>query len=121
VVGIEGVKLSTCCVFQFHKSILTVLLLQLPRSNKTCPKCKTEDAVFFQSQQRTAETGMVSIWHLGFKRSISNFCVETFLCLLWLRSYLSVEHWFLRYSVRSYHGVWTNGIWSIGVGNLESE
>ncbi|TVY80696.1 DNA-directed RNA polymerase II subunit [Lachnellula suecica] len=30
----------------------------LPRSNKTCPKCKTEDAVFFQSQQRSAETGM---------------------------------------------------------------
>merc|ERR1711900_130573 len=30
----------------------------LPRSNKACPKCKTEDAVFFQSQQRSAETGM---------------------------------------------------------------
>jgi len=30
----------------------------LPRSNKTCPKCKNEDAVFFQSQQRSAETGM---------------------------------------------------------------
>jgi len=30
----------------------------LPRSNKTCPKCKAEDAVFFQSQQRSAETGM---------------------------------------------------------------
>ncbi|OBT79794.1 hypothetical protein VF21_01507 [Pseudogymnoascus sp. 05NY08] len=30
----------------------------LPRSNKACPKCKAEDAVFFQSQQRSAETGM---------------------------------------------------------------
>ncbi|KFY17744.1 hypothetical protein V492_00412 [Pseudogymnoascus sp. VKM F-4246] len=30
----------------------------LPRSNKSCPKCKAEDAVFFQSQQRSAETGM---------------------------------------------------------------
>jgi DNA-directed RNA polymerase subunit M/transcription elongation factor TFIIS len=39
--------------------LLTRFILQLPRSNKTCPKCKTEDAVFFQSQQRSAETGMV--------------------------------------------------------------
>ncbi|KAI2612183.1 DNA-directed RNA polymerase II subunit RPB9 [Hypoxylon fragiforme] len=30
----------------------------LPRSNKTCPVCKYEEAVFFQSQQRSAETGM---------------------------------------------------------------
>ncbi|KAI1781338.1 DNA-directed RNA polymerase II subunit RPB9 [Hypoxylon cercidicola] len=30
----------------------------LPRSNKTCPTCKHEEAVFFQSQQRNAETGM---------------------------------------------------------------
>ncbi|KAI1144272.1 DNA-directed RNA polymerase-like protein II subunit rpb9 [Hypoxylon sp. FL0543] len=30
----------------------------LPRSNKTCPVCKHEEAVFFQSQQRSAETGM---------------------------------------------------------------
>ncbi|KAI8671777.1 hypothetical protein NCS57_00654000 [Fusarium keratoplasticum] len=33
-------------------------VLQLPRSNKTCPSCKHEEAVFFQSQQRSAETGM---------------------------------------------------------------
>lgn len=33
----------------------------LPRSNKQCPQCHLEDAVFFQSQQRSAETGMVSI------------------------------------------------------------
>ncbi|OMP83511.1 DNA-directed RNA polymerase II subunit RPB9 [Diplodia seriata] len=31
----------------------------LPRSNKPCPKCGETEAVFFQSQQRTAETGMV--------------------------------------------------------------
>ncbi|KAK4135272.1 DNA-directed RNA polymerase II subunit RPB9 [Trichocladium antarcticum] len=30
----------------------------LPRSNRTCPTCKHEEAVFFQSQQRSAETGM---------------------------------------------------------------
>ncbi|KAG6065869.1 DNA-directed RNA polymerase II core subunit rpb9 [Claviceps sp. LM78 group G4] len=30
----------------------------LPRSNKTCPNCTHEEAVFFQSQQRSAETGM---------------------------------------------------------------
>jgi len=30
----------------------------LPRSNRTCPVCKHEEAVFFQSQQRTSETGM---------------------------------------------------------------
>ncbi|KAJ4159408.1 uncharacterized protein LMH87_008310 [Akanthomyces muscarius] len=30
----------------------------LPRSNKTCPRCNHEEAVFFQSQQRSAETGM---------------------------------------------------------------
>ncbi|KAK0388972.1 hypothetical protein NLU13_2549 [Sarocladium strictum] len=30
----------------------------LPRSNKTCPACKHDEAVFFQSQQRSAETGM---------------------------------------------------------------
>jgi len=30
----------------------------LPRSNKNCPACKHDEAVFFQSQQRSAETGM---------------------------------------------------------------
>ncbi|RDA94845.1 hypothetical protein CP533_4233 [Ophiocordyceps camponoti-saundersi (nom. inval.)] len=30
----------------------------LPRSNKTCPRCNHEEAVFFQSQERSAETGM---------------------------------------------------------------
>ncbi|KAL1869205.1 hypothetical protein VTK73DRAFT_3206 [Phialemonium thermophilum] len=30
----------------------------LPRSNRTCPACKHDEAVFFQSQQRSAETGM---------------------------------------------------------------
>ncbi|KAG7052934.1 DNA-directed RNA polymerase II subunit rpb9 [Colletotrichum scovillei] len=32
--------------------------LALPRSNKECPVCKAGEAVFFQSQQRSAETGM---------------------------------------------------------------
>lgn len=30
----------------------------LPRSNKECPNCREMEAVFFQSQQRSAETGM---------------------------------------------------------------
>ncbi|KAF2652722.1 hypothetical protein K491DRAFT_635146 [Lophiostoma macrostomum CBS 122681] len=30
----------------------------LPRILKPCPKCGENEAVFFQSQQRTAETGM---------------------------------------------------------------
>ncbi|KAK2066708.1 hypothetical protein P8C59_000499 [Phyllachora maydis] len=30
----------------------------LPRANKQCPACKFDQAVFFQSQQRSAETGM---------------------------------------------------------------
>ncbi|MBE7180557.1 MAG: hypothetical protein INR71_04975 [Terriglobus roseus] len=31
----------------------------MPRSTRTCPSCGEQDAVHFQSQQRTAETGMV--------------------------------------------------------------
>ncbi|KAK9460797.1 uncharacterized protein V1516DRAFT_677681 [Lipomyces oligophaga] len=31
----------------------------LPRSNKECPRCHGKEAVFFQSQQRKAETNMV--------------------------------------------------------------
>ncbi|ODQ64088.1 DNA-directed RNA polymerase II subunit I [Nadsonia fulvescens var. elongata DSM 6958] len=31
----------------------------LPRSNKECPKCHEKECVFFQSQQRRAETTMV--------------------------------------------------------------
>lgn len=30
----------------------------LPHAEIECPKCTTKDAVFFQSQQRTADTGM---------------------------------------------------------------
>ncbi|KAI0901634.1 DNA-directed RNA polymerase II subunit RPB9 [Annulohypoxylon nitens] len=30
----------------------------LPRSNTVCPVCQHAEAVFFQSQQRSAETGM---------------------------------------------------------------
>lgn len=35
-------------------------LEQLPRAQKLCPRCSNDEAVYFQSQQRTAETGMVS-------------------------------------------------------------
>ncbi|GKT47547.1 DNA-directed RNA polymerase II subunit RPB9 [Colletotrichum spaethianum] len=36
----------------------SILAPVLPRSNKECPACKGGEAVFFQSQQRSAETGM---------------------------------------------------------------
>ncbi|KAG9233958.1 DNA-directed RNA polymeras-like protein II subunit rpb9 [Amylocarpus encephaloides] len=45
----------------------------LPRSNKTCPKCGHEDAVFFQSQQRTADSGMTLFYVCG-----NNTCGEVF-------------------------------------------
>lgn len=32
----------------------------LPRSNKECPRCHAQEAVFFQSQARRADTKMVS-------------------------------------------------------------
>ncbi|OQU94741.1 hypothetical protein CLAIMM_01052 isoform 2 [Cladophialophora immunda] len=32
----------------------------LPRAPKKCPKCRETEAVYFQSQQRAADTGMVS-------------------------------------------------------------
>jgi len=65
--------------------------LQLPRSNKQCPHCKETEAVFFQSQQRSAETGMVS-WssiHAGCGKFL-NSSAETVLRLLQLRSYLPI-------------------------------
>jgi DNA-directed RNA polymerase II subunit RPB9 len=31
----------------------------LPRSDKECPKCHAHEAVFFQSQQRRADTSMI--------------------------------------------------------------
>lgn len=34
---------------------------QLPRAVKLCPKCGESEAVYFQSQQRAADTGMVRI------------------------------------------------------------
>ncbi|KAF9886567.1 hypothetical protein FE257_011339 [Aspergillus nanangensis] len=37
-----------------HDELCTLL----PRSNKLCPSCGEAEAVFFQSQQRSAETGM---------------------------------------------------------------
>jgi DNA-directed RNA polymerase II subunit RPB9 len=49
--------LEMFCSIESMSANITVF--QLPRSNKACPKCKAEDAVFFQSQQRSAETGMV--------------------------------------------------------------
>ena len=50
--------------FRQQRDLLTlgcstdVFSSQLPRSNKLCPSCHENEAVFFQSQQRSAETGM---------------------------------------------------------------
>ncbi|KAA6413664.1 MAG: DNA-directed RNA polymerase II subunit RPB9 [Lasallia pustulata] len=59
---------SSSCVFRniLHNSVgETAGVTQdvgsdptLPRSNKQCPSCHETEAVFFQSQQRSAETGM---------------------------------------------------------------
>lgn len=51
-------RLPQLCNFvSIHR--LTPRDLQLPRANKLCPSCGETEAVFFQSQQRSAETGMV--------------------------------------------------------------
>ena len=68
--------------------------MQLPRSNKQCPHCRETEAVFFQSQQRSAETGMVSLFRclqVRLRNQANNGgMVETFLCLLQLWYDLSI-------------------------------
>ncbi|KAJ5933599.1 hypothetical protein N7454_005928 [Penicillium verhagenii] len=48
------------CVANFCLLCGESFLCALPRANKLCPSCGENEAVFFQSQQRSAETGMVS-------------------------------------------------------------
>lgn len=59
--GTTSAHLTDVVCVSIFKDMLTtcLMLLQLPRSNKQCPSCDGTEAVFFQSQQRTAETGMV--------------------------------------------------------------
>jgi hypothetical protein len=54
----------------FFKALADCLpqLQQLPRAVKSCPKCHENEAVYFQSQQRAADTGMVGI------RDLPSFC-----------------------------------------------
>ncbi|KAJ5087956.1 hypothetical protein N7456_011572 [Penicillium angulare] len=49
-----------CCLCgdEITCSICGELPDTLPRANKLCPSCGENEAVFFQSQQRSAETGM---------------------------------------------------------------
>ena len=61
--------------------------VQLPRTQKTCPRCNERDAVYFQSQQRAAETGMVSNMSL-FLALLRSFFSETLLCVHGLQSCL---------------------------------
>ncbi|SMR48607.1 unnamed protein product [Zymoseptoria tritici ST99CH_1A5] len=42
----------------------------LPHSDIMCKMCRGRDAVFFQSQQRTAETGMALFYNRRFEKSI---------------------------------------------------
>lgn len=76
----------------WHESFLS--RMQLPRSNKACPSCSHEEAVFFQSQQRSAETGMVSFAPNPF--AVPNPWLthwpEIILRLLRMRSYLHVTY-----------------------------
>ena len=46
---------------KYQAPLADLIFLQLPRSTQRCPKCRNTDAVHFQSQQRTNETGMVSL------------------------------------------------------------
>ena len=82
--------LDNCRRFQKLLWLTMLFSLQLPRSDKMCPSCGEHEAVFFQSQQRSAETGMVRCPHLKtFWREILRltwFCpAETLLRLLRLR------------------------------------
>ena len=45
---------------EYADFLLFPFVSQLPRSTKECPQCKHNEAVFFQSQERKDDTGMVS-------------------------------------------------------------
>ena len=56
-------ELPVSSIFSFNKSSGLAAdrkTFQLPRMKQQCPKCDSTEAVFFQSQQRTSDTGMVS-------------------------------------------------------------
>ena len=73
-------------------SRLTLLYSQLPRSNKKCPHCGDMEAVFFQSQQRSADTGMVRLL-LESTPSFLLTSAEIVLCLLLLRHHIPMSHY----------------------------
>lgn len=59
--GFEApLNLSWSFQTRLELSVANYFLAQLPRTAKLCPGCGENEAVFFQSQQRSAETGMVS-------------------------------------------------------------
>ncbi len=67
VAGIHGVPvpgeeltLRSCTVGPSSGPMLNGLVRIAPSVQQDCPVCRHEEAVFFQSQQRSAETGMVS-------------------------------------------------------------
>ena len=44
----------------YYRTLTDSCHQQLPRTTQRCPYCHENDAVYFQSQQRAADTGMVS-------------------------------------------------------------
>jgi hypothetical protein len=67
-----------------QQHLLTGRLVQLPHAVIECKnkKCISKDAVFFQSQQRTAETGMVSYLKSRFGQVIGSHLAGHFLRVL---------------------------------------
>jgi DNA-directed RNA polymerase II subunit RPB9 len=63
----------------------------LPRAKRSCPACNHDEAVFFQSQQRSAETGMVSSLTAALGNHALLTSSETFLRLLRLRQHFPIE------------------------------
>ncbi|WDK16397.1 DNA directed RNA polymerase II 15 kDa [Colletotrichum graminicola] len=56
--GLAGITLNQEPISANRNISWPTFQLALPRSNKECPVCRGGEAVFFQSQQRSAETGM---------------------------------------------------------------
>ena len=71
-----------------QRHLLTGRFVQLPHAKVPCAKCKLSDAVYFQSQQRTAETGMVSYLKCRYGEGIGSHFAGHFLRVLQLSACL---------------------------------
>jgi Transcription factor S-II (TFIIS) len=77
-----------CLVVSFMNCRLTPGIIQLPRATQKCPKCKERDAVYFQSQQRAADTGMVSVKSQSLLGAKLTTFIEAILCVYSMQSCL---------------------------------